>query len=284
MQWRGRRESDNVEDRRSLRPRHAAIGGGGLLIIVVAYTLLGGNPLALLSSLQQANVTQGPAVTSPAASAAEEEAKRFVSVVLADTEDVWSTLFAAAGRTYVEPKLVLFRGRVNSACGLASAAVGPFYCPEDQNVYIDLAFFEELRRRFHAPGDFAQAYVLAHEIGHHVQKLLGTSDKVDSARRWMSGSRTNDLSVRLELQADFYAGVWAHHAQKMKKILDPGDLEEALNAASQIGDDKIQMEGQGYVVPDSFTHGTAAQRLKWFKLGFETGDMRKGDTFNARQL
>jgi predicted metalloprotease len=197
---------------------------------------------------------------------------------------VWHEQFRAMGREYSEPTLVLFTGEVQSACGFASAAVGPFYCPEDQKVYIDLSFYEMLKRRFQAPGDFAQAYVIAHEVGHHVQNLLGISDRVNAARGHASEAELNELSVRLELQADFLAGVWAHHAQKMRHILEPGDIEEALNAASAIGDDRLQSEEQGYVVPDSFTHGTSAQRVRWFRLGYETGDISKGDTFATDDL
>jgi predicted metalloprotease len=214
----------------------------------------------------------------------EEQRKDFVSVVLADTEAVWHKLFNQMGRNYEEPKLVLFRGRVESACGLASSAVGPFYCPRDHKVYVDLEFFEELQKRFGAPGDFAQAYVIAHEVGHHVQDLLGISDRVHAQQGRMSKAEYNQLSVRLELQADFLAGVWAHHAQKMRNMLEEGDIEEALRAAEAIGDDRLQRQAQGYVVPDSFTHGTSAQRVRWFRRGFETGDVDQGDTFNARSL
>jgi predicted metalloprotease len=206
--------------------------------------------------------------------------RQFVSVVLADTEDVWREQFRQLGREYEEPTLVLFSGRVESACGLASSAVGPFYCPRDHKLYIDLAFFEELKRRFGAPGDFAQAYVIAHEVGHHVQTLLGTNAKVDRLRGRISQQEFNQLSVRLELQADFLAGVWAHHAQRSQQILEPGDLEEALRAAAAIGDDRLQRQAQGYVVPDSFTHGSSEQRIRWFRRGFETGDLSQGDTFD----
>jgi uncharacterized protein len=271
----GRRESGNVEDRRSSGGRMAVGGGvGALLIAVVAYFLTG-DPGALKNALPDGQPQQqGPP------SAAEEEAKRFVAVVLADTEDVWHELFKQMGKSYQEPKLVLFRGQVESACGFASSAVGPFYCPADQRVYLDLQFFADLKNRFRAPGDFAQAYVIAHEIGHHVQKLLGATDRVHSQRSRISKVAFNRLSVRLELQADFYAGVWAHHAQRRFKILEPGDIEEALGAANAIGDDRLQREAQGRVVPDSFTHGTSAQRIRWFRRGFETGDLSQGDTFS----
>jgi predicted metalloprotease len=271
MQWSGRRESGNVEDRRGGGGK-LALGGGATLLAVIACWALGINPSFLFNSGLVDSTSQ-----SRPADPAEEPLKRFVAVVLADTEDVWHAQFVKMGQTYREPKLVLFSGRVESACGSASAAVGPFYCPGDQKVYLDLQFFRELKERFRAPGDFAQAYVIAHEVGHHVQKLLGTSDQVHSKRGQVSKTEENHLSVRLELQADYLAGVWAHHAQQSKKILDPGDLEEALRAANAIGDDRLQRESRGAVVPDSFTHGTSAQRLRWFKKGFETGDVQKKD-------
>ena len=208
----------------------------------------------------------------------------FVSAVLGETEDVWREIFARSGQAYREPRLVLFSGAVQSACGFAESAMGPFYCPGDQKVYLDMAFFEELSRRFGAPGDFAQAYVIAHEVGHHVQNLLGITDRVHSMRARVSEAEYNQLSVRLELQADFLAGVWAHHAERARQILESGDIEEALNAASAIGDDRIQKRTQGYVVPDAFTHGTSAQRARWFRLGLETGDLSKGDTFETDAL
>jgi predicted metalloprotease len=282
MLWRNRRESTNVEDRRGMSRGGIAIGGGlGTIVVLLIALLLGADPRALLDQVEtsQAPDTQ----TSRPVNPQEDELKRFVSVVLADTEDVWQELFQQQGRRYREPTLVLFTGRVQSACGIAGAAVGPFYCPEDEKVYIDLSFFRELKTRFGAPGDFAQAYVLAHEVGHHVQKLLGTMDRVHSLQERASPEEANQLSVRLELQADFYAGVWAHYANK-RGIVEPGDIEEALRAASAIGDDRLQQETQGYVVPDSFTHGTSEQRLRWFRKGFETGDIRQGDTFSARSL
>jgi predicted metalloprotease len=273
MRWRSGRRSENIEDRRAMGGgRMAMTGGISSVIVLVIALLMGVNPMALL---------QGPDNAGPPAvgNAEEEELKDFVSVVLADTEMVWTQLFQNMGENYEEPKLVLFRGRVQSACGLASSAVGPFYCPADHKIYIDLQFFEELRRRFGAPGDFAQAYVIAHEVGHHVQNILGISDRVQSQRTRMSEADANRLSVRLELQADFLAGVWAHHAHKMRNILESGDIEEAILAAEAIGDDRLQSQSQGYVVPDSFTHGSSAQRAHWFRRGFETGDFRKGDTF-----
>ena len=214
----------------------------------------------------------------------QDELARFVSVVLADTEKVWTEQFRRMGETYRVPQLVLFSGRVSSACGLASSATGPFYCPGDQKVYVDLSFYEELKQQFDAPGDFAQAYVIAHEVGHHVQKLLGITDQVDAMRGRVSKQQENELSVRLELQADFLAGMWAHHAEKNWKILEAGDVEEALNAATAIGDDRIQQRTQGHVVPDSFTHGSSAQRLRWFRKGLQTGDFKQGDTFSAKEL
>jgi predicted metalloprotease len=278
MRWQGRRQSQNVEDRRSMSTgRMAATGGIGSIVMIVIALLMGVNTLALL---QQPNPGLGPQAVGPA----DEELKEFVSVVLADTEEVWHKLFRQMGRDYEEPTLVLFRGRVESACGLASSAVGPFYCPRDHKVYVDLQFFEELRRKFGAPGDFAQAYVIAHEVGHHVQELLGTSGWVQAQRGRLSDSQYNRLSVRLELQADFLAGVWAHHAQRMRGILEPGDIDEAIRAAEAIGDDRLQKRQQGYVVPDSFTHGTSEQRAYWFRLGLETGDVGQGDTFNAEDL
>lgn len=281
MRWRGARQSGNVEDRRRVSPG-MALGGGGTLIIILLAIVFGVNPQALLTQLGPTGggggVVLGPS-GGRAPSPEEEELAQFVSVVLADTEDVWNEIFAGLGRQYQEPTLVLFADRVSSACGHADSAVGPFYCPADGKVYLDLGFFGELRDRFDAPGDFAQAYVVAHEVGHHVQNLLGISDKVHELRGRQSESEANQMSVRLELQADYFAGVWAHHAQRMRQILEPGDLEEALQAASAIGDDTLQRQARGYVVPDSFTHGSAAQRLRWFKLGFESGDIQAHDPF-----
>ena len=270
MQWSGRRESDNVEDRRGSGGGgggRIALGGGATLVLLLVAWALDLDPRVLLNP--------GSVPQSRPADPSEEPLKHFVSVVLADTEDVWRAQFEKSGRRYRDPKLVLFSGRVSSACGFASAAVGPFYCPEDEKVYLDLQFFRELRDRFRAPGDFAQAYVIAHEVGHHVQKQMGVTERVHSQKSKLSQTDYNRLSVRLELQADFLAGVWAHHAQRSKKILDPGDLEEALRAANAIGDDRLQREGRGHVVPDSFTHGTSAQRIRWFRLGFQTGDVKR---------
>jgi predicted metalloprotease len=275
------RESSNVDDRRGLsRGGGVAIGGGLIGIVFLVIKLLSGGDVSQDINQQ----AQGQQQMTPQEQAADDERAKFVKKVLALTEDVWDSMFAASGKQYVKPTLVLFRNSVESACGMASAASGPFYCPGDQEVYIDLAFYEELENRFQAPGDFAEAYVIAHEIGHHVQKLIGISDKMDRLRQQLSEGEYNKYSVMLELQADFFAGVWAHHAQQMKNILDRGDIDEALNAANAIGDDRLQKQTQGYVVPESFTHGTSQQRMYWFKKGFDTGDMNQGDTFRDPSL
>ena len=282
MLWQGRRQSSNVEDGRR-GGRGVAIGGGiGSIIFVVAYLLLGGDPEALMDSMQQQPQAQ---VSSEAEGGApRDELSQFVAVVLADTEDAWHELFRRIGRRYEEPKLVLFADQTRSGCGFAGAATGPFYCPADRRVYIDLNFYRTLQQRFGAPGDFAQAYVIAHEVGHHVQNLLGISDQVQAARGRVSEAEYNRLSVKLELQADFFAGVWAHHADRVKGVVEQGDIEEALRAASAIGDDNLQRRAQGYVVPESFTHGSSAHRVRWFRKGYETGDLAQGDTFNAPDL
>jgi predicted metalloprotease len=283
MLWQGQRESENIEDDRgSGGGRRIAVGGGiGGVILVVAYLLLGGDPQALLQQQQQSSLSSTRQVDP---SAPRDEASKFVAVVLADTEDAWKDQFRRMGRTYEEPKLVLFSGQTRSACGAASAASGPFYCPEDRRLYIDLAFYQMLRERFGAPGDFAQAYVIAHEVGHHVQNLLGISDKVQAARGRVSEAEYNQLSVRLELQADFFAGVWARYADRVKHVVEAGDIDEAMRAASAVGDDTLQRRSRGYVVPDSFTHGSSEQRARWFRKGYDTGDIRQGDTFAARDL
>ncbi len=285
MRWRGGRESDNVEDRRGRPGGPVMIGGGlGTLAIILVLLFLGVDPQALLGPqgpLQQG--AGGPAVEEPL-DGPEDDLKKFVRVVLASTEDVWQEQFREMGRQYRDPTLVLFEDHENSACGFASAAVGPFYCPADEKVYLDLSFFRELQARFHAPGDFARAYVIAHEIGHHVQNQLGISEQVSRARGRVSPQRYNQLSVRLELQADFLAGVWAHHAEEQWQILEPGDIEDALTAASAIGDDKLQMESQGYVVPDAFTHGTSEQRVRWFTRGLKSGRFADGNTFEVDEL
>lgn len=284
MKWSGRRQSDNVEDRRSIGGKGiAGIGGIGAIVIAVIAFFITKDPSQLINTMQQ-NSTNQTEQLDPATQAKQDSLAKFIGVVLADTEDVWNKLFKSMGKTYQEPKLVMFTGSVQSACGNAQASVGPFYCSGDAKVYLDLGFLEELQARLGAQGDFAQAYIIAHEVGHHVQNLLGDLEQVHSQRGQISEEAYNELSVRCELQADFYAGVWAYHAQKMKSILEAGDVDEAMNAAAAVGDDKIQKENQGYVVPDSFTHGTSAQRVKWFKLGFTTGDINKGDTFKARTL
>jgi len=286
MLWQGRRESSNVEDRRGMSGRGMAVGGGiGTMVIAFIVYLLGGNPNQVLNT----NTTQAPTEqTAPT----NDQTSQFVRTIMADTEDIWGQLFSKMGRDYVDPHLVLFSGATESACGSASQATGPFYCPGDSKVYLDASFFEELQNRFGAEGgDFADAYVIAHEVGHHVQHLLGITDKVDAQRGRISETEQNELSVRLELQADFFAGVWAHYEAQQKAATDPtqrviqeGDIESALNAASAIGDDRLQKESQGYVVPDAFTHGTSAQRVRWFKKGFESGDINQGDTFSATDL
>lgn len=274
MRWRGRQVSGNISDRRGMGGKLALGGGVGGIVVLLLSLLLGGNPLE--------TINVGSSSYTP--SAAEDEQAQFVGVVLQDTEDVWNELFSTVFHAdYQEPTLVLFSQSDQSGCGFASAATGPFYCPLDNSVYIDLSFADELSRTFGAAGDFAMAYVVAHEVGHHVQNLLGTSGKVHEARQRLSETDGNKLSVALELQADFYAGVWAHHAQQMKQILEPGDIEEALRAANAIGDDRLQKQSQGYVVPDAFTHGTSEQRMHWFRKGFETGDVNEGNTFDGLQ-
>lgn len=282
MRWRGERQSTNIEDRRGMSAGRVAVGGGlGTIVIMILALLFGVNPQQLF---EQVPSEQQPGTqTSRPQNRQEDDLKEFVAVVLAKSEDVWTDMFRQNGRQYRKPTLVLFNDRVESACGIAGAAVGPFYCPGDEKVYIDLAFYEQLRREFNAPGDFAQAYVVAHEVGHHVQKLLGISDRVDALQGRVNEAEANQLSVRLELQADFFAGVFARYVQN-QGMLEAGDVEEALRAASAVGDDQIQRRTAGYVVPDSFTHGTSEQRLRWFKKGYETGDMRQGDTFATRSL
>jgi predicted metalloprotease len=278
MRWQGRRASENVEDRRGTG-RPVAVGGGLMtLAILLLLVFLGMDPIQALRLAPQIAPPAAPQPRAGQQAPPNDELKQFVSVVLADTEDIWSQLFTEAfGRRYTPPKLVLFSGRVSSACGLASAAVGPFYCPLDRQVYIDLSFYEELKRRFGAPGDFAQAYVIAHEIGHHVQNLLGVSNEVQTQRQRLPEVEANRLSVRLELQADFLAGVWAHHVARFADVLEEDDIREAVRAAAAIGDDAIQKQSQGYVVPDAFTHGSSDQRVKWFLAGFTSGDPRQMD-------
>lgn len=281
MKWQGRRKSSNVEDRRGMGgPGKGMIGGGLGLIIVIIVTLLGGNPGDLLNNLPS---NQPQSNVPYEATAEEQELAEFVSVVLADTEDIWTEVLGKEGIKYVEPTLVLFSGSVESACGVAGSSTGPFYCSRDEKLYIDLSFYNELRDRFKAPGDFAMAYVVAHEVGHHIQNLLGVIDQVHELQGKISKEEYNQYSVRLELQADYLAGVWAHHAQGMG-YLDKGDIDEALNAAAAIGDDRIQKQAQGYVVPESFTHGTSEQRQRWLYKGFEAGDLSQWNTFEAKDL
>lgn len=256
-------------------------GGIGTVILVVLYLVLGGDPQALFNAQQQAQVSQPAQVNTQAP---RDDASKFVAVVLADTEDAWNDVFRQMGRKYEEPRLVLFTDVIQSGCGFARGATGPFYCPQDRQVYIDLGFFRQLQERLGAAGDFAEAYVIAHEVGHHVQKLLGITDRVDAARRRASEAESNRLSVRLELQADFLAGVWARYADRTKHVVEAGDIEEAIRAANAVGDDRLQSQSRSYVVPDSFTHGTSEQRVRWFRRGYETGDLNQGDTFNAREL
>lgn len=279
MRWRGGRRSSNIEDRRGQPVRVGAFKGGiGTIVIVLALGyFLGIDPAALLQLTQGLAPTETGTPHQP--TAAEQEQKDFVSVVLADTEDTWHEIFRQAGKQYEEPELVLFSGAVQSACGGASAAMGPFYCPSDRKVYLDLDFFNELKQRFGAPGDFAQAYVIAHEVGHHVQNLLGTSERVRAAQQGLDTAGANALSVKLELQADCFAGVWGNHADRSRQILEQGDIDEALNAATAIGDDTLQKQAQGYVVPESFTHGTSQQRKEWFSRGMQGGRISDCDTF-----
>jgi uncharacterized protein len=276
MQLGGRR-SGNIEDRRGMHPAVLGGGIGGVLLVLLAL-FFGVDPSELVNSGSDAPVNAGgPANTSPA----DDATRDFVATVLGYTEDTWSDIFRREGKTYREPKLVLFSGAVESACGFGQAAMGPFYCPPDEKVYLDTSFFQDLRSRFHSPGDFAEAYVIAHEVGHHVQNLLGISDQVSSYQQGARRAQANNASVRLELQADCFAGVWAKHTEQMQKFLDPGDVEEALTAASMIGDDRLQMQSRGYVVPESFTHGTAEQRSRWFNQGFQGGTPASCNTFNV---
>lgn len=282
MRWEFGRRSTNVEDRRGTGVSGPVIGGGiGAIILSVIVALLGGDPSVIWEQQQQQVPSDRPRTEAPQTqgSGADDRMVEFVSVVLADTEDTWQTLFRQRGATYIEPKLVLFSGAVNSACGYARSAVGPFYCPADQKLYIDLSFYQDLKTRHQAPGDFAQAYVIAHEVGHHVQNLMGISEQVNALQRRSDKVTANQLSVRQELQADCFAGIWAHHAQRSRQILEEGDIEEALNAASSIGDDRLQRQAKGYVVPEAFTHGSSAQRVRWFKQGIQTGDPKQCNTF-----
>ncbi|MBE3036518.1 MAG: neutral zinc metallopeptidase [Candidatus Atribacteria bacterium] len=276
MDWKGRKKSSNVEDRRGLSSGKMVVGGIGGIILLLVFTLLGGNPVDIINNMQN---TDTEVDSSYQATAEEEELAEFVSVVLAETEEVWTMLFKEQGGQYDYPTLVLYSGMVDSACGVAGSSAGPFYCSGDQKVYLDLSFFNELRKNYHAPGDFAIAYVVAHEVGHHVQMLLGIMDQLNELRQKLSKTEYNNLMVRLELQADYFAGVWAHYVNRID-LLEKGDLEEALNAASAVGDDRLQKQNQGYVVPDSFTHGTSEQRQRWFYKGFTNGTIAGGDTFS----
>ncbi|OQX73432.1 MAG: flagellar biosynthesis protein FlgM [Campylobacteraceae bacterium 4484_4] len=277
MRWENDRRSDNIEDRRGGRVKKVVGGGIGSILIVLAALYLGVDPSALLQQTSAPTTQQQKVPVNPE----EEKEKEFVSVVLADTEDVWHQVFREMGRTYKEPKLVLFSGQVRSACGYAQAAMGPFYCPADQKVYIDLSFYDELKRKYGASGDFAQAYIIAHEIGHHVQNLLGITQRAQRMQARSSRAGANKISVKVELQADCLAGVWANRAHKQKRILERGDIDEALNAAYVIGDDRLQKQARGYVVPDSFTHGSSKQRMYWFTRGLKSGDINQCDTFTA---
>jgi len=285
MRWRDGRKSENVEDRRGVRVSRGMLGGGiGTIILVLIALYFGVDPSMFLNQENTREVSVPPGSVSQERTAEENQMAEFVSVVLADTEDTWHEIFRRSGKTYQEPKLVLFTDAVESACGFAQSAVGPFYCPRDYKVYIDLQFYKDLKDRFHAPGEFAQAYVIAHEIGHHVQNLLGISDKVHSMQQGADKATANSLSVRLELQADCLAGIWAYHADRSKNIVEAGDIEAALRAASSIGDDRIQKQSQGHIVPESFTHGSSEQRVRWFKHGIETGDFAQCNTFKAERL
>ncbi|MGB3496071.1 MAG: neutral zinc metallopeptidase [Elainellaceae cyanobacterium] len=285
MRWQLGRRSENVEDRRgSGGGRTVAAGGGlGVLVLAVIVMLLGGDPTVVLQQGASVN-SQSPSSSTNPTSSEQDQLADFISVVLADTEDTWNPIFQELGGEYQEPTLVLFSDAVDSACGFAQAAVGPFYCPADQKVYIDLSFYDDLKTRHQAPGDFAQAYVIAHEVGHHVQNLTGISRQVRQAQQQASEAQANQLSVRLELQADCFAGIWANRADEARQILEKGDVQEALNAASAIGDDRLQRQSRGYVAPDSFTHGSSEQRVRWFTRGLETGELAECDTFSANNL
>jgi uncharacterized protein len=281
MRLEGRRSSSNVEDRRGMRFGRAGGIGLGTIVLALVAMYFGVDP----SVIMQGNPGQAVQQQVPYEEGeSEAKARELVSVVLADTEDTWGALFASNGSTYQQPKLILFAGAVESACGMAQAAVGPFYCPADRNVYIDLSFYKDLQDRFGAPGDFAQAYVIAHEVGHHVQTLLGISERNQAARSKGNQTQSNELSVRQELQADCFAGIWAHHADRSRQLLEAGDIEEGLRAASAIGDDRLQMQSRGYVAPESFTHGSSEQRVRWFRRGLEVATLQACDTFSARSL
>lgn len=285
MRWKTGRRSQNIEDRRGMRVSPGIKGGGiGAIIIALVAMYFGVDPTLLLQLLNDGSAPVNSRQTQAPRPASDDPMVQFVSVVLADTEDTWHVLMPEYGLQYEAPRLVLFSGAVQSACGFANAAVGPFYCPGDQKVYIDLAFYQDLKQRFQAPGDFAQAYVIAHEIGHHVQNLMGISEKIHALRSRLGTVEANALSVRQELQADCFAGIWAHHANRSRQILEEGDVDEALTAATAIGDDRLQKQARGYVTPDSFTHGTSRQRAHWFSIGLKYGNIQQCDTFNADKL
>lgn len=285
MRWKSGRRSSNIEDLRGRRvPRGVKGGGIGILLVALVGMYFGIDPRLILNIGGEMGANQPSAPSSYTPSPEENQLAEFVSVVLADTEDTWKDLFQQRGSSYAEPKLVLFSGAVNSACGFAQAAMGPFYCPGDRKVYIDLGFYRDLKSKMNAPGDFAQAYVIAHEVGHHVQNLLGISGQVHAAKQKLSQTDYNKLSVRLELQADCLSGVWAHRADRARGVIEPGDIDEALNAASQIGDDRLQKQARGYVTPDSFTHGSSEQRVRWFRQGYASGQFDSCNTFEARSL
>ena len=283
MRWERGRRSDNIEDRRGVRVSRKGLAGGGIGAIILALVAMyfGVDPAVVLN--QAGNLAPTQEEQAVAFSPEEERLKEFMSVVLADTEDVWGALFQSSGQRYSPPKLVLFSGAVESACGFAEAAMGPFYCPADQKLYLDMGFFNDLAKRHDAPGDFAQAYVVAHEVGHHVQTLLGISEQVHAARQQAGKAEGNALQVRMELQADCFSGVWANHAHKARQVLEPGDVEEALAAAAGVGDDRMQKQARGFVVPDSFTHGSSTQRMHWFNRGLQSGDPGQCDTFKAEK-
>lgn len=285
MRWQNGRRSSNIEDRRGRRiPGGMKVPGIGVILLALVGMYFGIDPSLILNLGSNMAPSQEQTLEPAQLSPEEKQLGEFVAVVLADTEDTWNDIFQKGGSQYQEPTLVLFSGAVQSACGYAQAAMGPFYCPGDQKVYIDLSFYRDLKNKMHSPGDFAQAYVVAHEIGHHVQKLLGISDKVHAARQRVSTVDYNKLSVKLELQADCFAGIWANRADRVRGVVEPGDIEEALNAASNIGDDRLQKQSRGYVTPDSFTHGSSAQRVRWFRQGYESGDISQCDTFSSASL
>lgn len=285
MRWKTRRRSEHIEDRRRMRVSRGALGGGlGTLVLVLVALYFGIDPTMLLEQTVPTSDSTYTDTMPPGGSPEQDELADFISVVLADTEDTWKGLFNQMGKTYSVPKLVLFSGAVQSACGFAQAAVGPFYCPRDKKVYIDLSFYRDLRDRFKAPGDFAQAYVIAHEVGHHVQTLLGISSQVRTLQQRVNQREANRLSVKQELQADCFSGLWAFHADRMRNLLEAGDIDEGLQAASSIGDDRIQKRTRGYVIPESFTHGTSSQRVAWFKRGFSSGDLSECNTFDVAGL